>query len=122
MTRREERIEAFKIVFQNLFVKKCDLFDEETSNTEFVNLLVNTVENNKEELISEIKSATSNEKFARFYVIDLAILLVATAEIKFNISPKEIAVNEAVEIAKIYSTEESPSFINGFLKAMINNG
>ena len=120
MTRREERIEAFKIVFQNLFVKKDDLFDDGNIKSKYINELISTVENNKENLINDIKNAASSEKFARFYVIDLAILLVALAEIKFNISPKEVAVNEAVEIAKKYSTEESPNFINGFLKAIIN--
>lgn len=119
MTRREERTEAFKIVFQNLFVNKNDLFtDEENEKLAFKNLLIKTVEDNKEDLINFIKQNITEEKFARLYVIDLAIILLALAEIKFNVTPKEVAVNEAVEIAKIYSTEESPAFINGFLKAL----
>ncbi len=118
MTRREERIKAFEQIYQNLFVKKEELFIEENNSfSDFTNLLVNSVENNKEEILSEIKEF-AKDSFKRIYYVDLAIIMLATAEIKYNITPKEVAVNEAVEIAKLYSTEQSPNFVNGFLKVM----
>lgn len=117
MTRREERVEAFKIVFQNLFSTKDNIFEQDLNLSNFTKNLVETVENNKDELIHEISSHSTKNK--RLFLVDLAIIMLAYAEVKYEITPKEVAVNEAVEIAKIYSTDESPAFVNAFLKAMI---
>ncbi len=57
----------------------------------------------------------------RLYKLDLAIMLVASYEILFTDIPDKVSVNEAVEIAKIYSTDKSPSFINGILAVVIKN-
>ena len=47
---------------------------------------------------------------------ELAILRVAVYEIlKDDDIPKSVAINEAVELAKVYSPEEAPRFINGVL-------
>ena len=52
----------------------------------------------------------------RFGSADLAILRVACYEMLFDDNiPEGVAVNEAVEIAKIYGGDDSPSFINGIL-------
>lgn len=49
--------------------------------------------------------------------VDLALIRLALTEIKFIPDvPFKVAVNEVVEIAKIYGDEEAPKFINGFLK------
>ncbi len=52
----------------------------------------------------------------RFASCDLAILRVAVYEMKFDEKiPEGVAINEAVELAKIYGGDSSPSFINGIL-------
>lgn len=51
--------------------------------------------------------------------VDRAILRLAYHEMNSGHAPAKVAVNEAVELAKLFSTEKSPSFINGLLdKAM----
>ena len=58
----------------------------------------------------------------RIYKLDLAILMIATNEILFMPDvPEKVSVNEAVEMAKTYSTDNSPVFINGVLASVINN-
>ena len=48
--------------------------------------------------------------------VDLAILRLAVYEIKYSEeTPNSVAVNEAVELAKKYSSDEAPGFINGIL-------
>ena len=47
--------------------------------------------------------------------VDRAILRLAHHEIVSGKTPPKIAVNEAIELAKAYSTEKSPAFINGLL-------
>lgn len=47
--------------------------------------------------------------------VDRAILRLAIHEIKSGYAPASVAINEAVELAKEYSSENSPAFINGVL-------
>ena len=51
----------------------------------------------------------------RMNLVDLAILRVAVFEILAGEVPGPVAVNEAVELSKLYSTERSAAFINGVL-------
>ncbi|MEE1029504.1 MAG: transcription antitermination factor NusB, partial [Alphaproteobacteria bacterium] len=65
---------------------------------------------------SNLKGYTIN----RLNKIDLAIITLAVIELKFiNETPKEIVINEAVELAKKYSTEKSPRFVNGVLADIV---
>ncbi len=69
------------------------------------------------EVIDELLQNTSkNWKLHRMPVVDLSILRCAAYEILYlsDIDPAT-SINEAVEIAKVYSTPDSPKFINGVL-------
>lgn len=57
--------------------------------------------------------------FERIYKIDCAILLIAATEILFTDVPAKVAVNEAVELAKTYSTDKSSAFVNGILARIL---
>ena len=69
------------------------------------------------EVIDELLQNTSkNWKLHRMPVVDLSILRCAVYEILYlsDIDPAT-SINEAIEIAKVYSTPDSPKFINGVL-------
>ena len=69
-----------------------------------------------DELLFDIESHA--EKFAldRLFKVDLAILLLALYEIKFVESiPYKVSIDEAISLAKKYSTEKSAKYINGVL-------
>ena len=52
--------------------------------------------------------------------IDLTILLQSLYEILYiSATPKNVVINEAIELAKIFSTKEAPSFINGILDNVV---
>ncbi|MCW1969267.1 MAG: transcription antitermination factor NusB [Anaerolineae bacterium] len=53
--------------------------------------------------------------------IDRTILRIALCEIEYQKTPFKVAVNEAVELAKQYSADNSPKFINGVLASFIKN-
>ena len=56
-------------------------------------------------------------------MVDKANLRLATNEIKFAPDvPDGVAVNEAVELAKTYSSDEAPAFINGILGKLTDSG
>ena len=73
-----------------------------------------------DQLIDKISSASKSFKLDRIYKIDLAILLVALYEMLYIKSiPTNVSINEALNLAKLYSTEKSASFINGVLSNFV---
>ena len=63
-----------------------------------------------------LNSTARGWKTSRFNSCDLAVLRVAVYEMEYDESiPDGVAINEAVELAKLYGGDESPSFINGIL-------
>lgn len=68
------------------------------------------------EIDTLLQNTSKNWKLHRMPVVDLSILRCATYEILYidDIDPAT-SINEAVEIAKYYSTPDSPKFINGVL-------
>ena len=63
-----------------------------------------------------IERCANNWKLSRLPKADLAIMRVAVGETLYGTkTPAPVAINEAVELAKAYGGEKSPSFINGVL-------
>lgn len=56
---------------------------------------------------------------ARQPAVDRAIIRLAWAEMALHLTPPRVAINEAIELAKQFSTERSPAFINGMLDQMM---
>ena len=69
-----------------------------------------------------IRSHLENWEIDRVALIDKILLKMGICEIYFidDIPPK-VTISEMVEIAKVYSTDESPVFINGILDAVFKN-
>ena len=73
----------------------------------------------KDEFDKMIIKRLKNWELRRIAVIDKVILRLALAEILyFEDIPPEVSINEAIELAKKYSTEKSSKFINGILDAI----
>ena len=86
----------------------------------FVNELIGGINSNYDNILDLIKTNTEGYELDRIYKVDLAILVLAIYELKFSTStPSGVVINEAVEIAKKYSTDKSYSFINGVLAKVI---
>jgi N utilization substance protein B len=68
------------------------------------------------EIDQKLNEQTTGWKTTRMNRVDLTILRLAVYEIVWDEEvPTGVAINEAVELAKRYSGEEGPSFINGVL-------
>lgn len=65
-----------------------------------------------------IVNSASNWTIERMAVVDRNILRMATYEMKFMDTKMAIVIDEAVELAKTFSTANSPAFINGVLSAV----
>lgn len=82
--------------------------------------LINKVIINKNEFDQRIKQRVSNWEMNRIAIIDRILLRMALCEILYfpDIPPK-VSINEAIEIAKTFSTAGSGKFINGILDAIL---
>lgn len=82
----------------------------------FAEELVLGVAEHKAELDAAIEEKSTNWTVPRMAKIDLNILRLAVFELLFRPDiPANVTINEAIEIAKKFGTEDSPAFINGIL-------
>ncbi len=128
MTRTEAREQAFMVLFEKIFDSESTLTEiiENAHEAELLKIngfaenLLKTVEDNSEEIDSVISNNSEGWTTERLPKVSLAILRLAVCEIKYiDEVPNGVAVNEAVELAKKYGTNEDASFINGILGAVV---
>ena len=134
MGRRNARKLAFYLLFQYDFADAEEY--EEVKDTFFLLNSEDISENDKEYIIAKTDGTMANlediDKIIGTYAIgwsvdrlskvDKAILRLAVYEIKYAPDvPDSVAVNEAVEIAKTYSSDEAPAFINGILGKVLGS-
>ena len=82
----------------------------------FAEELVTGVLSRKEEIDRLIEEKSKNWMISRMGKVDLNILRLAVYELSYRQDiPKNVTLNEAIEVAKKFGTEESPAFINGIL-------
>ncbi len=125
--RRKSRELALQLLFQSEFTEPLRLEDLINSQEEpaeypadiqlYAKELVQGVKNHKVAIDSLIQRHSAHWKLDRMATIDRNLLRLAVFEMKFASSPltPAIVINEALEIAKIYSGTDSSSFINGLL-------
>jgi len=115
---------AFEMNNENKeFMIKEILFDvEENADKEFANNLINQVFLHENELDELIKGKVDNWDLSRIALIDRILLRMGICEILyFSDIPPKVSINEAIEIAKVYSTSSSGKFINGILDAILSD-
>jgi N utilization substance protein B len=81
--------------------------------------LAEGVESHREELDDEIAAHATGWAVERLAPLDLNVMRVALYEIEFTEVPHEVAIDEAVEIAKEFCGADAPGFINGVLGAIV---
>lgn len=69
-----------------------------------------------------IQGKVANWDFERIAVLDRVVLRMAICELKyFKEIPPKVSMNEAIELAKLFSTEKSGQFVNGILDAVFDD-
>ena len=85
----------------------------------FAQALAQKIEDSKGTLNDHIKEVLQNWDFSRIARIDRIILWIALAEMSSMPDiPVNVSINEAIELAKKFSSHRSPAFINGILDAV----
>ncbi len=90
---------------------------EKTTRT-FANQLFEGAVTEAAALDELIAQHSEHWRLERMAAIDRAILRLAVAELRAGATPVKVVINEAVELAKKFSTEEAAPFINGILDAV----
>lgn len=127
MKRTEAREHIFKMVFglefntadempQQLEMYFDQLEEAKEKDREYIQKKARAVAEHIEEIDRLINEHTTGWKTTRMNKVDLTILRLAVYEMKWDDDvPVSVAINEAVELAKRFGGDESPSFINGVL-------
>lgn len=124
MTRRQAREQAFILTFEKSF--HSELTVEEMISAavearylqtdEFAALLAQTAEAKQPEIDSMIEQNAIGWRKDRISRVSLSLLRLALCEMLFiEDVPTSVSINEAVELAKLYASQEDASFINGVL-------
>ncbi len=120
---------ALQFLYQVDLVKKSntetdDFLREEESDVEtrrFAARLVQGVLENQAEIDEAIQAVAQNWNISRMAVVDRNVLRLATYELlQCQDIPPKVAINEAIDIGKRYSTQNSGAFINGILDRIMN--
>ena len=80
--------------------------------------LVRGVQEHRAEIDQQIEDASEHWRLARMPVVDATVLRIGTFELMHDDTPVAVVINEAVELAKTYSTEGSGGFVNGLLSGV----
>ena len=125
MTRNEARDRLMQMIFQmdaqNDFSaeardKYFENYPVRGKQAEYITEVHEYLMNNIETIDKLIDESSNGWKTGRMAKMDLAIVRLAIAEIRaMDDVPSAVAINEAVNLAEIYGTENSPKFINGLL-------
>lgn len=130
MTRREARELIMKMLYEMNFqpdknieeVLKYHLTDVKGKVKTFIIDEFKGILEHQEEIDEIIKNSLENWSVERIAKVDHTLLRMGTYEIKWGEDiPNKVAINEAIELAKVYSTDKSPAFINGILGNIVTS-
>ncbi len=95
-------------------------FEDDPQTCDFAERLFRTTLDVIDEADDVIRAHATNWDLHRITAIDRALLRMATAELlEFEEIPPKVSIDEAIEIAKSYSTTDSGPFVNGVLDAVL---
>ncbi|WP_270196559.1 transcription antitermination factor NusB [Faecalimonas umbilicata] len=133
MGRSELREHIFRILFRIEFQSKEEMEEQlalyleelesaKDTEKEYIRTKYAAIAEKVEMIDEKINASVTGWKTSRMGKVDLTILRLAVYEIEWDEEvPQGVAINEAVELAKRYGGEESPSFINGVLGKIVNS-
>lgn len=125
MSRKRARIGAMQALFamdinNDFSTDKLEVFMENNNfqgdEVDYINRVVPDILDKLEVVDETIEKNLKGWTMARLAKVDRQILRIAVYEFLYKDDiPEEVSINEAVEIARLYSSDEAPKFINGIL-------
>ena len=100
---------------------KSDISNYNDLDIKYANEILNGVQAEKNEIDSLIQNYAPSFPLKQVAIIDKNILRICIYEIKFNELNPSIAMDEAIEIAKVFGSDKSSAFINGVIDSFVQN-
>jgi N utilization substance protein B len=98
------------------FLSLCNIFEKDPISFKFAQEIIFLLQKNLVEIDTLIDRFATNWNFSRLSLVDLCILRLAICELLYrNDIPPIVTINEAIELGKMFSGENSKAFINGIL-------
>ncbi len=131
MSRTELREHIFRMLFRIEFNSAEEMNEQERfyfeeleeaagKDQEYILEKYRAIVAKKEDIDALLNEVSEGWKTSRMNRVDLTILRLAVYEIQWDEDvPTGVAINEAVELAKRYSGDEGPSFVNGILAKVV---
>jgi transcription antitermination protein NusB len=91
------------------------------STREFANQLFEGTIAEADSIDALVKKLSDNWRIDRLAAVDRSILRLGIYELRFKTAPARVVINEALELAKKFSSEEAPAFLNGILAAALKS-
>lgn len=133
MRRREQREHIFKLLFMSEFNTRREMEEQlalyfgdienlEEKDKEYISQKYMNIMSHTRELDEKLNSISMGWKTGRMNRVDLTVLRLAVYELEYEKEevPVGVAINEAVELAKCFGSEESGAFVNGILGKIAN--
>jgi N utilization substance protein B len=118
----DSMIDVAEKAILGLEIAEFTALDSQPEVKDFAIKIAQTYRDNNEKIDNTIKDYAKGWDFDRLVKMDKDILRIAISELLFiKEAPMKVVVDEAVELAKKYSTEDSASFVNGILAKVISD-
>lgn len=131
MSRRLAREELFKMVFESeisgkdlsiildSYLERENEIELNEKGKEFLTEYAKGIIENKENILTKLDEKMEGWSFERVGNVEKALLKISVYEILYKDTPKEIVINEAVELAKKYGDTKTYEFVNGVLARFV---
>lgn len=100
---------------------KSDISNYNDLDIKYANEILTGVQTEKNEIDSLIQNYAPSFPLKQVAIIDKSILRICIYEIKYNELNPSIAMDEAIEIAKVFGSDKSAAFINGVIDSLVQN-
>ncbi len=120
MTRREERQRVIQLIYQLNITGDAELPARDKLNlTDYQRAVLDAFTANRATIEQKIVQSLKKWRLSTIGKIDLSCIQMALCELLYIDSvPAKVAINEAIEMAKIFGDDDTPKFINGVLRAL----
>ena len=123
MNRHQARRAVFTLIYQHSFgvhQSYSDLYthmcvEEEHETDQYIGAVVAAMDEHLHTIDDHISSRAKGWDIARISRVTLSILRLSLCETMYCEIPLEVSINEAVELAKEFDSDEAPAFVNGVL-------
>lgn len=132
MSRKLARETAMKLIYQmeiqrdiskEAIERAIEEYPDEPKDHEYIRDVLYKYLQHQQDVDEVIGRHAKDWKIDRIAKVDLSIIRLAVVEILYREDiPHSVSINEAVEMAKNYSTDESGSFVNGVLGNIVGAG